>query len=152
MKIIFGLFLIALSTYFGYYLSIKYKTKKDFYIAFYDFNKKLKNEVLFTKKTIYEIIDKPLNNDFYELLKNRLSDNSFISDKLKLTDDELDFFYDYADRIGQTETKTEIDYLSSIETVLKDKMNNAINEEKKYKTLFIKMGFLIGLILFVLIL
>ena len=61
------------------------------------------------------------------------------------------FIYEYANRIGQTEAKTEIDYLSSIEVVIKEKMDEAIKQEKKYKPLCIKMGFLIGLIVFVII-
>ena len=152
MKIILGIIVVIFSTCLGYIFSTKYKLKSIYYTSFYNFNKLLKNEVSFTKKTIIEIIDSiKESNIFYDNLKNIFKIKNYKIENKSLNNDEIEFLHSYIDRIGQTEAKTELDYLSSIELVLKEKMDEVVAIEKKYKPLCIKMGFLLGLIIFVLI-
>lgn len=152
MKLILGLVVVIISTTLGYTFSTKYKLKRLYYTSFYNFNKLLKNEVSFTKKTIIEIIDNiKESNIFYDNLKNIFNIKNYKLENKNLNNDEIIFLYDYVERIGQTDPKTELDYLSSIELVLKENMDEAISIEKKYKPLCIKMGFLLGLIIFILI-
>lgn len=152
MKIIIGFVFITASTLIGYYFSGKYRFRKSFYTDFYNFNKTMENEVAFTKKTIEKIIENSnVDSCFYKnLIKIIHNENKDLTLK-GLNDDEKDFFINYSQQIGKKESKTELAYLSSMETFIKDKMKIAVEEEKKYKTLYIKIGFLIGLVGFVLI-
>ena len=151
MKIVLGIVLVFLSTFLGYVLSAKFTSRKQFYNDFYNFNSKLKQEISFRQSTILSLIDSEFS-DFYSILRKYLKENVFCFNKTYLKEEEVKFFYNYVNTIGTGDKDSQIDFLDKINANLLEKQRNSFDEEKKYKTLYIKLGFLFGLIIFVLVL
>ena len=154
MKIFLGILVILFSTFIGYILSKKYTKLKNFYCNFDNFNKMLKTEIAFSQKTLKEIIDEKysINNDFLFSFKLYLENKeNFCLNINYLSSDEKAFLLEYFENIGKTEKGSQLEFLKKAEERLSTFYKNAIELDKKYKTLYIKLGFLIGLIIFILI-
>ena len=154
MKIFLGILVIIFSTFIGYILSKKYTKLKSFYCNFDNFNKMLKTEIAFSQKTLKEIIDEKysINNDFLNNFKLYLENKeNFCLNINYLSSDEKAFLLEYFENIGKTEKGSQLEFLKKAEERLSTFYKNAIELDKKYKTLYIKLGFLIGLIIFILI-
>ena len=87
-------------------------------------------------------------NEFYNAVKSYLIDNIRFENKLFLTE-ELDFFNDYCICVGKGDKESQIAYLNSVQNVINEKLALATEENNKYKTLYVKLGILIGLMLFI---
>ena len=154
MKIFLGILVIIFSTFIGYFLSKKYTKLKSFYCNFDNFNKMLKTEIAFSQKTLKEIIAEKysINNDFLYSFKLYLENKeNFCLNINYLSSDEKAFLLEYFENIGKTEKGSQLEFLKKAEERLSTFYKNAIELDKKYKTLYIKLGFLIGLIIFILI-
>ena len=154
MKIFLGILVIIFSTFIGYILSKKYTKLKNFYCNFDNFNKMLKTEIAFSQKTLKEIIAEKysINNDFLYSFKLYLENKeNFCLNINYLSSDEKAFLLEYFENIGKTEKGSQLEFLKKAEERLSTFYKNAIELDKKYKTLYIKLGFLIGLIIFILI-
>ncbi len=152
MKLILGLLLLIISTFISYILSDKFKKRRVYYQNFRLFNSKLKNELVFTKKSIVELIDKKSCDDFMMNLNNYYQSGSEHSTFTFLKNDEIDFFYDYVKTIGNGDEVSQLEYVNAMDIEINKFLLEAEQNEKKYKTLYIKIGFLIGLILLIIIL
>lgn len=151
MSIAFGIIFIIISTFFGYRLSTRYTDKKDFYKNFQSFNNKLEKEVSFSNNTILSIIKQSdINVLFYNLLRQKIL-NGQEGNIPFITKDEKEYFYNYLERIGKTDKATQLKLINATKIYLTEKLKISEEDEKKYKTLYIKMGFLIGLLIFILI-
>ncbi len=152
MKIVFGFLLTSLSVYLGKIYSAKYTKKRKFYEDFYDFNRILINKVSFSNNSILTIVNE--NNEgscFYMTTKEYLINNSTQFNLEFIELNEINYLKRYLSEIGTSDRKNQIKYLNTIDIELRDKLNVAIENEKKYKTLYVKLGFLFGLIIFVLV-
>lgn len=154
MKMILGIVVIVLCTCFGYVLSLKYRKRHKYYADFSDFNIALKKEVSFSQHTICELIDiKTSNNesDFYLLLNNVISGKNFEISLKYLSENERRFFFSYCKNIGSLDKLSQLDYLETVQKDIDDGKEKSDKDEKKYCALCIKLGFLIGLIFFIII-
>lgn len=150
----FGILVIIFSTFIGYLLSRKYSKVKNFYCQFDGFNKTLKTEIAFSQKTLKEIIDYKCseNNDFVNNFISFLNDReNFVLTINYLSLDEKNFLLEYYESVGKTEKNSQLEFLKKADEVITSYQKSAIELEKKYKNLYIKLGFLIGLIIFILI-
>ena len=114
----------------------------------------LKTEIAFSQKTLKEIIAEKysINNDFLYSFKLYLENKeNFCLNINYLSSDEKAFLLEYFENIGKTEKGSQLEFLKKAEERLSTFYKNAIELDKKYKTLYIKLGFLIGLIIFILI-
>ena len=59
---------------------------------------------------------------------------------------------DFIEKIGKSDGKTQLDYLNNIEKSILSEYDKSCKNEEKYKKLYIKMGFLVGLVLLILVL
>jgi len=161
MKIIFGFISIIICTFVGYKFSLKYSGKKKYYESFYNFNKLMQTEVRFKQATLKETL-KNINekDDFYVILKDCLVSNINFEELLKeknkkikyLTKEDVDYLQTYVNNLGTTDLDTQSRFLDVADKVLIEKNTKANKDENKYKTLCLKIGFLIGLIIFIIIL
>ncbi|MBQ6922858.1 MAG: hypothetical protein IJQ66_07205 [Clostridia bacterium] len=142
----------------GYLISFKYVLPREFFDGFYCLNKKIKTEIEFTKKTIPEILQEKAENDnknsfvkALELYMFRENKSDNLSSLGFLTKKERDFFERYADNLGSSDATTQLAYLNSIEQELTGYYAFHNERSKKYRPLFIKLGFLFGLIVFILL-
>ena len=148
MRLIFGVICIILSVFLGNMFSEKYVKRKNFYSDFSGFNKKLKANVSFSKRSLLEIINSEdcSNSDFYALLKKYIDKREFDFTSKYLKTDELDFVKSYFDLIITSDDKTLEDFIDLNTKKLNETYEISLLNEKKYKSLYVKMGFLIGLI------
>lgn len=152
MKLVLGIILVCLSTLIGYILGGKYSFRKQFYADFYNFNNKLKQEISFRQATLTALLKECNSTDFYCALKNYIEKNQFNFEKTYLQKDEIEYFYNYLKILGTSDKNSQVDFLDEINMSVLEKQKQSAVEEKKYKALYLKLGFLFGLILFVLVL
>ena len=152
MKIFLGIILVCFSTLLGYILSAKFTFRKEFYNDFYNFNTKLKQEISFRQTTLIALVKNLSNSDFNLTLKNQIQNNEFNFNKNYLKKDEIEYFDNYLRTIGTGDKNSQLDFLDKINVDVLEKQKQTSEEEIKYKSLYIKLSFLLGLILFVLVL
>lgn len=154
MNIVFGIVCIIISTYLGYYLSKKYVKRRDFYYCFNNFNKDLKVQVGFSKNSIKKIYEniKEKDNDFYKKMGTYFNSNNENCDLRYLRAEENKYLDLYFNSITNIDDKTLLKFIETNEKKIIDCYENAVNDEKKYRSLYIKIGFIVGLIAMVILL
>ena len=150
MKIVIGFLFIVICTMLGNFFSYKYRFKKNIFVDFDVFNSKLKNQVMFSHDTLWNIFSSLNEGEFKIALKSFLQSGQVV--KFKCFDNnEQEFFDNYLKNIGNFDGRTQLNFINSIEGRLKEYLSTAINNEQRYKNLYLKLGLLVGLILFILI-
>ncbi len=157
MKYIIGIFIVILTTYGGYVYSLKYSDKKRFFISFLDFNEKLYSEISFSQSTLIQIIDeyRDEKEDFYLYLLKYFKENNLNIQNIHLkylSKIEVQNFNNYLKTIGSGDKNSQLQFLNSMQKSLNDKVKKITEEEEKYKNLSIKMGFFVGLMIFIILL
>ncbi len=152
MKLFIGIIFVFISSYLGYCASSKYIIRRKFYQSFYDFNKTMQSEVTFSKNSINKIIDENTRSPFCSLVKNRLILNKEYAIDSKYSDTEKCFIQNYIENLGNSDSLTQIAFLNSAESNIKKQLNDCILEEKKYKSLYVKLGFLVGAVILIILL
>lgn len=151
MKIILGVFFLALSVALGYLFSTKYTERKKAVDALKNFHVKVKNEVNFTQKSIVELV-KNLKGDsaLEKYLREFFIDKNENLDELKcLKVDEKEFVSEYAKTVGNGDKKQQLKYLEGVDLKIEEFSKSANEDCKKYKPLCIKLGLLFGLIMLI---
>lgn len=148
MNLAFGLFFLTLSTVGGYFLSLKFIERRKFYSDFINFNKNFRAEINYGKNTLLNIINKNLEGKFYSILKAVYNEEDYVLPSFIL-EDEKDFINNYFDFIGKTDKDSQEKFIDTSFVRLNEIYNSCLNEERKYKKLYVKLGFLIGLIFFI---
>ena len=152
MTFIFAVFTFTTCVFASVWLTSKYKFRKQFYSDFLTFNKMLESEVRFGQKSIYALFEEiKENTDFYVSIKNKVSNSKTPFDKDYLRNDEIVYFNEYAKNIGTSDRVTQIEYLGDVTESVKEKAKFCQEEYAKYTSLYIKMGILIGLLGFIII-
>lgn len=153
MKIVLGIIGLIVSTYIGYYFSKKYIERKKFYKDFFYFNKNLYNQVSYSQNSLVKITREiKEESNFYTMLKEIIVDkkeNVNFSFKLLQEDEEL--FNSYVSNLGKSDYETQKKYLSEMDSVILKKLTEAEEDEKKYKNIYLKLGFAIGLIILIIL-
>ncbi len=150
MKLFIGFLLLIISTFLGYILSEKFNKRKIFYQRFQVFNNKLKNEIAFSKKTINELVlSLDLDNDFNKKLYAYIKENNTDEKINYIKNEEYEFFLNYLTSIGNGNVDSQLNFINNAEQEIKKYLSESIDNEKKYRILYIKIGFLIGLILLI---
>lgn len=153
MRILAGATLVAISTLTGFLLSVKYTERKKFYTDFYSFNKKYLECVSFSGDSVKKILSEnnTAGSDFYGYVESFINNNEKTFTKKYLSEEESVFLRDYASSLGRGDYETEKKKASVSLEKIKERMDRSLEEEKKYKPLLIKLGFLFGGIIFILI-
>ena len=69
-----------------------------------------------------------------------------------LNDDENAFLKEYVSYIGRGDNISQMNYLLTCDESIKKLCNSTYEEEKRYRKLYIKLGFLFGLVILVVLL
>lgn len=147
MRIFIGILLLLLSIYLGYILSSKYRKRLSFFNSFYEFNNTVSNEVYFSQSTILQMLkNQEKEDDFIQNVKEYLQNKKLKFELKYLSNDDLEFFNNYLKKVGGSDKKTQEKFLENANVQIEKKLNAARDEEKKYRLLYIKLGFLVGLI------
>lgn len=137
---------------FGYFLTIKYQERNDFYAGFFLFNKLFINNLQFENQPIKKFIESNNKNFFYTFLEKYLSENVNKTKKIHfLTNEEFDYFCEYVSLLGKSDTDSQLKYFSNQNSFLEEKTKKTSLELKKYRPMIIKLSFLFGLIFLIII-
>ena len=154
IKLFLSVLLLALCSAFGWILTRRYKQRKDFFYALDLFNARFINEVSYTKLPLAAFFDKyPFSGDFGKLLEEK-KNSGFVSDTFDvpyLTQDEKNFVRDYFMMIGRSDSASQKDYLQSARTETERLRSESGAEYKRRCNLYVKLGFLFGLIIAVIL-
>ena len=156
LKILLGCVIIAFFTFCGYFLSKKYRQRKVFFRQLYDFNQRFLNEIAYYRRPIQEFISMHSYQDEFDILLqtylSSLKDYTFdLTSYTFLRTEEQSFLLDYFRMLGKGDSSSQKAYFSSVNDRL-DKLKTTSEEEgKKYADLYIKLGFLCGLFILILI-
>ena len=102
---------------------------------------------MYTQNSIPKILES-LNkdNDFCQCLKHFYSSKNFVFEKNYLNSQDLDFLQKYLTQIGKSDKISQQKFIENIDEELNVRLSEAVELEKKYKNLYIKLGVLLGLI------
>ena len=149
IKIFLCVLLVALCTAFGWMLTRRSRLRKNFFYDLDLFNARLINEVSYTKMPLSSFIEKySFGGDFGKLLEEK-KEKGFVAEKAEiayLTDDEKNFLRDYFLMVGRSDSVSQKEYLVSIRAETERLRAESGDECKRRSNLYVRLGFLFGLI------
>ncbi len=162
-KVLLGIAMIAFTTFCGYLLAKKYRKRKEFFNQLYDFNERFLNEIAYYRRPLKEFFSKyAYKGEFEKLLwiysesieaQKPMVEELFESAEFDfLRKEEKSVVGDYFNMLGKGDSASQKNYFSSIKNSLTALQTGAIQESKKYGDLFVKLGFLCGLLILILLL
>ena len=152
MRIIVAFLALFFSVVISKLLLKKYILKTKYYVDFNNFNNKMINEINFEKRTLLNIVNKFDNsNDFSNRISEYYKTNGNYSNLEYLTEEDNLIFSEYVEFLGKTDTNTQIKQLKIYQNILDEKVKVLKVEEKEKNELYLKMGVMIGLTLFIII-
>ena len=163
-KFLIGIAIVAFTSFCGFTLAKKYRIRKNFFTQFYEFNGRFLSEVAYFKRPLAEICSRFVyRGDFDLLLKSFFKKQKEYGERMGaastldlreysfLTADEQAFVGDYFLTIGRGDSISQKAYFSSAKEKLADYKQKSEVECKKYGDLYLKLGFLCGLAVLILI-
>ena len=160
-KFLLGLAIIAFTTFCGYLLAKKYRQRKLFFQQLHEFNERFLCEISYYKRPVKDFaLRYTYRGEFRLLLYNFLHNldhptegNNFLDDPqcsfLKTEDRRI--VADYFLMLGRGDTSSQKSYFTSVKNELTSIQKDADTACKKYGDLYVKLGFLCGLLLLILI-
>ena len=160
-KLLLGLAVIGFTTFIGYLCTRKYRKRKAFFTQFSDFNSRFLNEISYFKRPVVEFITKySYNGEFDDLLQTYIKNiNALILLEKRLQSDDFSFLnkdekqllIDYFSTLGKGNSATQTAYYNGIKEPINNIKLQTEKDNKRYGDLFIKLGFLCGLLILILI-
>ena len=152
MRIAFYAVIPFLTATVGYLFSLKYSQSKDFWAEFGFWHKKIKAEISFSQNSLFEILDSGEKNGTFLISARKYIAEKKINNELKfLSEEEISFVYKYLRNLGTSDKTSQLNFLNSLEPELDGFLRAADEKDRKYRPLYVKLGFLIGLIVFILV-
>lgn len=155
MKLLILAFIPLLTAFIGYIMSMKFSLSRDFWERFEFWHKKIKSEITFSQRSLLEIFKDDENKGKSDLFLSVAHDyviNGKTDVKLNfLCKEEREFLDKYFVNLGTMDRDSQLNYLNSLEVELEKYVSGSDKKDKKYRPLYVKMGFLIGLVIFILV-
>ena len=150
MNIYIGVLSLILCTFNGYRLSVKFNERKKFFSDFFSFNQKMISEVSFTQNPLLKIVESEQGDkrDFIKFISGEINKAEYyVPDYLKK--EEIPIVKEYANNLGRSDRETQLKFLSSQTKIIENLCASSEKDEIKYKKLYVKLGFLFGLIILI---
>lgn len=162
IKFFLGVAIVAFTTFCGYLLSKKYRKRKLFYRQFYDFNEKFLTEITYYRRPIMDFLQEnayKLEFGFLleEYVRSIRENRSILYNLLEnpafsfLKKEEKETAEAYFQMLGKGDSISQKNYFSAVKETLSLQRKSAEDEAKKYGDLYVKIGFLFGLFVLILI-
>ena len=149
MRLFFGIICCFICTVFGIVLSEKYAKRCKFFKDFSCFNKRLISEVSFGQKRLSEIIEDFSPEGDFKTSISKFSSDVVLPEYLKA--DEKALFADYVNGVGKKDKETQLKELNELNVKLSGLSDLSEIELKKYRPLYIKLGFLTGIAILIMV-
>ena len=159
-KFLFGSALVGFGSFCGYFLAKKYRQRKNFFAQLHLFNERFISEVSYYRRPIGEFVGAyTYQGEFQALLTDflrisRKNHGNFGVDCTELSflkKDEQSAIKDYFMMLGRGDSSSQKAYFSSVKDTLSKWRSESIAVSKKYGDLYVKLGFLCGLFILILI-
>ena len=162
IKFLLCIAIVAFTSLCGYLLAKKYRQKKNFFTQMVVFNERFLSELTYFRRPIHEFVfSYTYHDEFLQLLKDysraNLKHNVNMHEILNdstysfLKNDEKKIVLNYFSMLGKADSAAQKTYFSSMKEILRSAEIGAITNYQKYGSLYIKIGFLIGLLILILI-
>ena len=163
IKFLLGIAMVAFTSFCGYLLSKKYRQRKLFFLQLKEFNGRFLNEISYYRRPIAEFASgysyqgefQTLLSLFFEKIKERsATEKIFLEDEefTFLSRDEKRLIEDYFQMLGKGDSTSQKGYFSSAKDVLSKLQTETEADCKKYGDLYVKLGFLCGLLILIIML
>lgn len=162
-KLIVGIIFVCFSTFCGYLLSKKYRRRKKFFQQWSTFNERFLNEVSYYRRPLKEFYKKyDYDGDFNFFLVGFLDGltknegkkwefEELLKDFSFLEKEDKKMIIDYFLMLGRGNSRSQKEYFSGVKSPLEKRTLDVDAQAKKYGDLYVKLGFLLGLALLIMI-
>ena len=148
-RIILLIGFIPISALIGKILAQKYTDKRIFLEDFLFFLTLLENEVNFSQNDLFVVIEKLPKRDFYKYALNELN---LSNQKSKfVTNKEEPFYNKFFLSLGKIDKYSQKDSIEELKSHLKIFYDTAKKTEETNASLYFKLGILIGIMIFILL-
>ena len=162
IKFFLGVAIVAFTSFCGYLLARKYRQRMLFFQQFYTFNERFLSEIAYYRRPIQAFISQYtfegqfnefLSEVFIEREENMQIEGVFAkSDKYTfLNKEDRKVATDYFCMLGKGDSASQKCYFSSMKEKLSQLRKDTEIQAKQYVDLYIKLGFLCGLLVLILI-
>ena len=138
IKILLLIATVALITLLGVFLSAGKKKRSQVFAELYEFNEQLLINLKYSRK--------PLD----EVAKNYKFMPAVIKGEKVLGGNDAAFISDYATGLGKSDAMSQIDYLNDRKSALLKLKDESFADYKKYGSLYVKIFFMVGVLLAIL--
>ena len=149
VKAIMGTISIILCVLLGKKSSNIFRKKAKLYKELYLFNNKFLVETKYRKREIDKLINELNNNDLKQILYSLNNDCEININYLKT--DEIEEICNYFNEITYLNSNSIKGYLENINSILYEKMIESEKNMNKFCPLYLKLGFMGGLVLFIMV-
>lgn len=129
----------ALTTSVGVLLSANKKKRMQVFSELYEFNEQLILTMKFSRNSIDSVASK------FKFIPKILRGERVIAGA------DEDILRDYCKNLGATDALSQVDYLSERKALLKKYKDDSFAEYKKYSSLYVKIFFMVGVMIAVLL-
>ncbi len=162
IKFMLGIAVVAFTSFCGRFLAKKYRQRKQFFRQLNEFNQRFLAEIAYYKRPIRQFIASyTYQGEFNDLLQdvlNNLEESGGLQDVFYhkndypfLKTDEKKGIEDYFSMLGKGDTDSQKGYFSTVKERLNTWDSEAEKQCKRYGDLYVKLGFLFGLLVLILI-
>lgn len=162
VKVLLCIAIVAFTSVCGYIFARKYRQRKQFFSQLLLFNERFLSEItyyrrplqIFATKYVYKGAFHTFLQNFFNALNDKAKNANFtllFDDCEFLSQEERGTLEDYFHMLGTGDSASQKAYFSGIKTQIANCQADAEKEYKKYGDLYIKLGFLCGLLIVILI-
>ena len=160
LKFFLGVAIVAFTSFCGYFLSKKYRLRNSFFAELWEFNERFLSEISYYRRPLGEFLATSPHKgsfgtfleSFYGALQNEERERIDLTEYDFLTKEEKSFVEDYFSMLGRGDSGAQKTFFSSMKEPLSKIKFDTQTANKKYGDLYIKLGFLCGLLILILIL
>ncbi len=162
IKFLLGVAVVAFTSFCGWLLSKKYRQRKDFFKQLKEFNSRFLSEISYTRRPLREFAQtyayrgefKGFLFDFFRCLERSVPLEGGFCRRERypfLTEEEGRLLEGYFSMLGKGDSASQKGYFSSMSDKLSILQQESEKDAKRYGDLYVKIGFLCGLLVLILI-
>ncbi len=162
IKFLLGIAIVAFTSLCGRMLAKKYRQRRDFFKQWKEFNERFLSEIAYTRRPLKEFVAsygyqgefEELLKDYFHALDGQTVLGGLFYEKEKypfLNEEEGRSVSNYFLMLGKGDSVAQKGYFSSVSDTLSTLQKESEKDAKRYGDLYVKIGFLCGLLILILI-
>lgn len=162
LKFLLGIAIVAFTSFCGYLLAKKYRQRRLFFSQFREFNERFLSEIAYYRRPIREFAAgysyrgefNDLLGDFFDGIDDRSPNARAFTDFPAygfLKTEEKSIVEDYFLMLGKGDSASQKGYFTAVKDTLNKLQTESETACKRYGDLYVKIGFLCGLLILILI-